>query len=165
MAHSLPYQFKPDLRFKNAINGYAVIYQDSDGNTNFNDSTPVYLGTHLPQESFGILMSENPIEELLKVAQTQDMRIDYNFNTILQTSILVEFLFLKLSELNPDLKMEELFNDFQQKRIAELKRLLKKLNKLKDASEDLEEATDELIKEEILKRLTCNELVFYPTCY
>lgn len=48
MAHSLPYQFKPDLRFKNAINGYAVIYQDSDGNTNFNDSTPVYLGTHLP---------------------------------------------------------------------------------------------------------------------
>lgn len=48
MAHSLPYQFKPDLRFKNAINGYAIIYQDSNGNTNFNDSTPVYLGTHLP---------------------------------------------------------------------------------------------------------------------
>ena len=48
MSHSLPYQFKPDLRFKNAINGYAIIYQDSDGNTNYNDSTPVYLGTHLP---------------------------------------------------------------------------------------------------------------------
>ena len=48
MAHSLPYQFKPDLRFKNAMNGYAIIYQDSEGNTNFNDSTPVYLGSHLP---------------------------------------------------------------------------------------------------------------------
>ena len=30
------------------MNGYAVIYQDSDGNTNFNLSTPVYLGTHVP---------------------------------------------------------------------------------------------------------------------
>jgi len=48
MAHKLPYQFKPDLKFKNAMNGYAVIYQDSNGNTNFNDSTPIYLGSHLP---------------------------------------------------------------------------------------------------------------------
>lgn len=48
MAHKLPYQFKADLRFKNAMNGYAVIYQDSDGNTNFNDSTPIYIGSHLP---------------------------------------------------------------------------------------------------------------------
>lgn len=48
MAHKLPYQFQPDLRFKNAMNGYAVIYQDSNGNTNFNDSQPIYLGTHLP---------------------------------------------------------------------------------------------------------------------
>jgi predicted phosphodiesterase len=48
MAHKLPYQFQPDLRFKNAMNGYAVIYQDSDGNTNYNDSQPIYLGSHLP---------------------------------------------------------------------------------------------------------------------
>ena len=48
MAHKLPYQFKADLRFKNAMNGYAVIYQDADGNTNFNDSQPIYLGSHLP---------------------------------------------------------------------------------------------------------------------
>jgi predicted phosphodiesterase len=48
MAHKLPYQFRADLRFKNAMNGYAVIYQDSNGNTNFNDSQPIYLGSHLP---------------------------------------------------------------------------------------------------------------------
>lgn len=48
MAHQLPYQFKADLRFKNAMNGYAIIYQDANGNTNFNDSTPIYLGSHLP---------------------------------------------------------------------------------------------------------------------
>ena len=54
MAHKLPYQFQPDLRFKNAMNGYAVIYQDSTGNTNFNDSTPIYLGSHLPTKK-GVL--------------------------------------------------------------------------------------------------------------
>lgn len=54
MAHRLPYQYRPDLRFKNASNGYAVIYQDAQGNTNFNDSQPIYLGTHVPVKK-GIL--------------------------------------------------------------------------------------------------------------
>ena len=54
MAHRLPYQFRADLRFKNAMNGYAVIYQDSNGNTNFNDSQPIYLGSHVPVKK-GIL--------------------------------------------------------------------------------------------------------------
>lgn len=48
MAHKLPYQFRADLRFKNAMNGYAVIYQDANGYTNYNDSTPIYIGSHLP---------------------------------------------------------------------------------------------------------------------
>lgn len=54
MAHKLPYQFQPDLRFKNAMNGYAVIYQDSYGNTNFNDSQTYYLGSHLPTKKGAI---------------------------------------------------------------------------------------------------------------
>ena len=54
MAHKLPYQFQPDLRFKNAMNGYAVIYQDEHGNTNYNDSQPFYIGSHLPTKK-GIL--------------------------------------------------------------------------------------------------------------
>ncbi len=48
MSHKLPYQFKADLRFKNAVNGYAIIYQDQNGNTDFNLSTNIYLGTFLP---------------------------------------------------------------------------------------------------------------------
>ena len=54
MAHKLPYQFRADLRFKNAMNGYAIVYQDANGNTNFNDSTPIYLGSHLPTKK-GVL--------------------------------------------------------------------------------------------------------------
>lgn len=48
MSHRLPYQFKADLKFKNAVNGYAIIIQDKNGNTDFNKSTFMYLGTHLP---------------------------------------------------------------------------------------------------------------------
>ncbi len=48
MAHRLPYQFKADLKFKNAVNGYAIIIQDQNGNTDFNKSNFVYIGTHLP---------------------------------------------------------------------------------------------------------------------
>lgn len=43
-----PYQHKSDLRFLHAMNGYAVIYQDDEGNTDFNKSHVVYLGSMLP---------------------------------------------------------------------------------------------------------------------
>lgn len=43
-----PYQHKEDLRFPHAMNGYAVIYQDIDGNTDFNLSGPIYIGSQLP---------------------------------------------------------------------------------------------------------------------
>ena len=48
MCDRMPYQHKPDLRFLHAMNGYAVIYQDKNGNTNFNKSHVVYLGSVLP---------------------------------------------------------------------------------------------------------------------
>jgi len=48
MCDRQPYQHKPDLRFLHAMNGYALIYQDDDGNTNFNDSRVIYLGSMIP---------------------------------------------------------------------------------------------------------------------
>lgn len=48
MCDRQPYQHKPDLRFLHAMNGYAVIYQDKDGNTDFNKSQVIYLGSMLP---------------------------------------------------------------------------------------------------------------------
>ena len=44
----MPYQHKCNLRFIHAMNGYTVIYQDKNGNTNFNKSHVVYLGSVLP---------------------------------------------------------------------------------------------------------------------
>jgi len=43
-----PYQHKADLRFPHAMNGYAVVWQDENGNTDFNSSHVVYLGSELP---------------------------------------------------------------------------------------------------------------------
>jgi len=48
MAARMPYQHRADLRFPHAMNGYAVIYQDEDGNTDFTKSRVYYLGSQLP---------------------------------------------------------------------------------------------------------------------
>ena len=48
MASRMPYQHKADLRFPHAMNGYAVIYQDDEGNTDFTESKVFYLGSQLP---------------------------------------------------------------------------------------------------------------------
>ena len=48
MCSRQPYQHKPNLRFPHATNGYAIIYQDADGNTCFNKSHVIYLGSQLP---------------------------------------------------------------------------------------------------------------------
>lgn len=48
MCDRMPYQHKCNLRFLHAMNGYTVVYQDKNGNTNFNKSHVVYLGSVLP---------------------------------------------------------------------------------------------------------------------
>jgi len=48
MAARMPYQHKADLRFPHAMNGYAVLYQDEEGNTDFTKSKVYYLGSQLP---------------------------------------------------------------------------------------------------------------------
>jgi hypothetical protein len=48
MCTRLPYQHKPNIRHKHSVAGFAVIYQDAEGNTCFNSSYLTYLGSHLP---------------------------------------------------------------------------------------------------------------------
>lgn len=42
------YEHDDRLKYGSSQNGYAVVWQDKDGNTNFNDSNFVYLGSMLP---------------------------------------------------------------------------------------------------------------------
>lgn len=49
------YGWKAKLDFiGNGANGYAVVYQDKDGNTDFNKSGPIYLGECLPPKKAAI---------------------------------------------------------------------------------------------------------------
>lgn len=94
------------------------------------------------------MSKEETLQELFQVVKGQDVRIDYNFNTLIQTSILVEFLFIKLSELNPDLKLEELFEEFQTQRLEELNEIVKNAQE-SSADEDIAN----IVKEEILDKI------------
>lgn len=49
MAGVLAYAWEPKVEYNsNGQTGYAVIYQDKDGNTDFNRSGPIYLGEAIP---------------------------------------------------------------------------------------------------------------------
>lgn len=94
------------------------------------------------------MLKEETIQELFQVVKGQDVRIDYNFNTLIQTSILVEFLFTKLSELNPDLNLEQLFEEFQAQRLQELDEIVKAAQE-SSVGEDI----SNVIKEELLDKV------------
>jgi len=46
----LGYEGKANLKFGFTTNGYGIVYQDSNGNTNFNDSGFIHLGKHFPKK-------------------------------------------------------------------------------------------------------------------
>lgn len=46
----LDYEHDDHLKFGSSQNGYAYIWQDKNGNTNFNDSNIVYIGSMLPKK-------------------------------------------------------------------------------------------------------------------
>jgi predicted phosphodiesterase len=54
MVARTPYQHRCDLRFPHAMNGYAIIYQDEEGNTDFTKSNVIYLGSELPPKKEAI---------------------------------------------------------------------------------------------------------------
>ena len=54
MCTRLPYEHRVDMKFAHSTAGYCIIYQDKFGNTNFNQSHLVYLGSQLPPKK-GIL--------------------------------------------------------------------------------------------------------------
>ena len=57
LAGLMMYAHSPRMQYStaNGMNGYAIIYQDKDGNTNFNESGPVFLGEVMPPKKSVIL--------------------------------------------------------------------------------------------------------------
>ena len=83
------------------------------------------------------------LNNLLELVKNQELRVDYNFNTIIQMTILTEYIFSKISENFPDLNMQEDFETFQKERIDEFNNMLTQLD---ESSEKLKEASEEIIK-------------------
>lgn len=61
------------------------------------------------------------IKFLIDIAQAMETRIDYNFNSVIQVSLLVEFLYEALEKQGISIPLDETFEKFQADRLAEIK--------------------------------------------
>ena len=71
--------------------------------------------------------AENKLQELINVLRGHEMRIDYNFNAMLQISMLLEYLYEALSKKGIEIDMTE-FEQFQKERIEEIDQTHKKMS-------------------------------------
>ena len=84
-----------------------------------------------------------PLQFLITVADALESRIDYNFNSVIQISMLVEFIYNKLKEKGIEIPLDEDFEEFQKTRLAEIQT---EFNKIKS------DVTPEKAAEEFLKQ-------------
>ena len=61
-----------------------------------------------------------PLSFLVTVADALESRIDYNFNSLIQISMLVEYIHTKLAEKGMEIQLDEDFKAFQESRLAEI---------------------------------------------
>ena len=84
---------------------------------------------------------KNPIEEMLKLVQGHEMRIDYNFNSILQLSMLVEYLYEQLEACEVKIDMDG-FDDFQKAKVKEIEENYEKVKNDPDLQQEILEKLD-----------------------
>ena len=72
-----------------------------------------------------------PLNFLITVADALESRIDYNFNSVIQISMLVEFLYNKLQEKGMEIPLDEEFETFQNERLKEIQ---SEFDKIKEKS-------------------------------
>ena len=90
-------------------------------------------------------MSDQKTPQLVDIVRAQDTRIDYNFNTLIQTSIIVEYLLEKLQTLHPEGNWEEDFPAFQEERLKALEELAEEArNQLKEEGESTSSDLDSI---------------------
>ena len=78
-----------------------------------------------------------PFGFLMPLAEALEARIDYNFNALIQMSLLVEYLYSTLEKQNLNVELGEEFESFQKVRIEEIKKQFEKAFDKNEASSDL----------------------------
>jgi hypothetical protein len=73
----------------------------------------------LPKE---IAEQPTPFSFVMSLAKALESRIDYNFNSIIQMSMLIEYLYIQLEKKGIEIEMEEEFKAFQTERLEELRK-------------------------------------------
>ena len=84
----------------------------------------------------------NPMEEMLKIVQAHEMRIDYNFNAMLHLSMLLEYLYDALEKLDIKIDMEP-FEEYQAKKLKEIESSYEEIKNDPQAQEKLKKVFEE----------------------
>jgi hypothetical protein len=90
--------------------------------------------------------AENKLQELINVLRGHEMRIDYNFNAMLQISMLLEYLYEALSKKGIEIDMTE-FEQFQKERIEEIDQTHKKMSEDPETKAKIMETLSEFQKD------------------
>ncbi len=90
--------------------------------------------------------AENKLQELINVLRGHEMRIDYNFNAMLQISMLLEYLYESLSKKGIEIDMTE-FEQFQKERIEEIDQTHKKMSEDPETKAKIMETLSEFQKD------------------
>ena len=85
---------------------------------------------------------KNPIEEMLKIVQAHEMRIDYNFNAMLHVSMLLEYLYDSLEKAGVKIDMEG-FEEYQKVKLEEIQTSYDEIKNDPEAQEKLKKAFEQ----------------------
>lgn len=87
-----------------------------------------------------------PFQFFINIADALESRIDYNFNSMIQVSLLVEYMYSQLEEKGIEIKLDEKFEEFQNSRLEEI---TQQFEKIKKNMKDPEEVAEEIFKQNI----------------
>jgi hypothetical protein len=87
-------------------------------------------------------MQEQPVPFgfLIPLTQALEARIDYNFNSMIQLSLLVEYLYDQLEAKGIKIEMGDNFQKFQDERVAEIKKQFELQKAEVEAEAELQES-------------------------
>jgi hypothetical protein len=86
-----------------------------------------------------------PLQFLITIADALESRIDYNFNSLIQISMLVEYMHIQLAEKGINIELDEDFKAFQEKRLSEIQQEFETIK----SKMDPQAAAEELVNNKV----------------